>query len=409
MGKLVQRNRVFLTISFSFLAFSAFATVCRNDGVEGFERYAEHAHHVLPANTSDPTKAAIYIENTPKGLYYHSNFITPGYDFEYPTKIAGEKVKDIKTAFKNIRYAEMPDELEENDSEEILKNDVHIFLDSSLFSEGGYPEVDLTGARRVTIVNGRTGQMMMSGSSIESLSRKSPPPLLISKVLGCCFYGIPPHLAPHYQAALEKRSFDAGNVRFISLVRDSGTERAIAASSRLNALRLGDQERATQTIAQIESAFRLAQGKTVVLLSHVEENNFVVRDPAGTLVSSIPIDSVRNLARQYQIELIDLGCQTAQQIRTDTLGLGVTTTFNTVEAVQSLERALSQSHNYADFFGNLTSERLKVVVDGGFVRGWPLCADVYAKGTGTSIWVKLARVFVSFRQGQQGAMGVSVK
>ena len=136
-----------------------------------------------------------------------------------------------------------------------------------------------------------------------------------------------------------------------------------------------------------------------MMLSHVEDANFVVRDPAGNLVSSIPIESVRALAKQYHIELVDLGCQTAQQIRNDGgLGLGVTNKFNTVNAVQSLEGALARSHNYSEFFANLTSENLKIVVDGGFVRGWPLCADIYAPGLLRRHWVKLARVFVSFRQ-----------
>ena len=137
------------------------------------------------------------------------------------------------------------------------------------------------------------------------------------------------------------------------------------------------------------------------MISHVEGTNFVVRDPARTVVSSIPIESVRALAKKYNIQLISqilLGCQTAQQIDADTLGLGVTTKFNTVVAVQALERAVSKSNRPSlDFFQNLTSENLKIVIDEGFVRGWPLCADVYAKANGTNIWVKLARIFVSSR------------
>jgi hypothetical protein len=139
----------------------------------------------------------------------------------------------------------------------------------------------------------------------------------------------------------------------------------------------------------------------VVLVSHVEGANFVIRDAALGLVTSIPVDSVRTLASKYNIELIDLGCETAQLSAAARFRLGVTTKFNTVDAVQALDNALSQSSNYSEFFQTLTSEDLKVVVDHGFMQGWPLCADVYAKAQTASVWVKLARVFVSFRQSRQ--------
>jgi hypothetical protein len=151
-------------------------------------------------------------------------------------------------------------------------------------------------------------------------------------------------------------------------------------------------------LAQIESVLRAASGTTVVLVSHVEGTNFVIRDAAQKLVSSMPIDSVRALASKYNVELIDLGCETAQQLTLKNLGIGVTTKFNTVDAVRALDRALAKSANYGDFFQAITSENLRVVVDQGFMRGWPLCADVYAKAQNRPIWVKLARIFVSFRQ-----------
>jgi hypothetical protein len=161
---------------------------------------------------------------------------------------------------------------------------------------------------------------------------------------------------------------------------------------------VGDTTR-INNLSQIESSFKAAQGKTVMMVSHVEDGNFVVRDPAGKVTFSTSIESVRALAKQYNVELVDLGCQTAQQIQKDSLGLGVTTKFNTVNAVEALERAISRSRNYSDFFQNLTSENLKIVIDNGFMRDWPLCADVYAKNRGMSpVWVKLARIFVSPRQ-----------
>ena len=186
------------------------------------------------------------------------------------------------------------------------------------------------------------------------------------------------------------------NIRFLSLVRDSGTETAIKTSKTLDAARLGTSGTPINSLAQIESAFSSAQGKTVVLMSHVEGENFVTRDPGRRIVSSIPVQSVRALATKYNVELIDLGCETAQHLRAERLGIGVTTTFNTVDAVRALNKAISASSNYSEFFQALTSENLTIVVDHGFMQKWPLCADVYGKAARGSMMVKLARIFVNF-------------
>lgn len=370
--------------------------------VEAKQSFEERAYRVLPANTSDPSKTAIYIERTARGFYFQSNFIAPG--FESPTKIANQNISDVKRATLNMLLGREPNGLEQQVAD-IYRKNVQILLDRSAFSEGGYPDVDLDDAENVAVVDGATGEIL-TNASVERLDRTSPPPILLSKVHGCCLYGIPPHLAPTYQKALEQRPFDKGNVRFLSLVRDSGTEMAIRRSSELNSMRLGESGRDIESLAQIERAFQTARGKTVIMLSHVEKADFVVRDPAQNVVLSISIDSVRRVAKQYQIELVDLGCQTAQQIEADSLRLGVMTKFNTVTAVKSLEGAISRSQNYSEFFDNLTSEKLKIVVDAGFMQGWPLCADVYANAAPAwlrPVWVKLARIFVSFRDKRLGA------
>ena len=373
--------------------------VCREPGVMGFDAAAARAHQFLPEDTSDPSKAFIYVEKTKSGYYFHSNFITPGYNFTNPTKIASDHLNDVLLAFYNIRFYGGSDEAGKLQMKETYRNDVHVLLDQSVFSAGGYPLVDVKDAKNVAVVNGATGKILTDGT-VDTLTRTSPPPMLLSKVVGCCLYGIPPHLAPRYQQALRQRNFVKSDVRFLSLIRDSGTEEAISYSSNLASARLGEARRPITNISQIESSFQLAQGKTVMMISHVEGTDFVVRDSAQNVISSIPIDTVRTLAKKYNIQLIDLGCRTAQEIEADSLGLGVTTKFNTVVAVKALERAVSQSNNYADFFQTLTSENLKIVVDEGFMHSWPLCADVYAKATASNVWIKLARIFVSFRDKQ---------
>jgi hypothetical protein len=193
-----------------------------------------------------------------------------------------------------------------------------------------------------------------------------------------------------------------GDVGVLSLVRDTATQKAVQQSSTLARAYIGDVSSPPTGLSQIESAFASAWGKTVVLVSQVDGENFVVRHSTGSATSSIPVKAVRDLAAKYQIQLIDVGCETARKPGLEKPSIGVATTFNTVDAMKALDIAISQSIDYADFFQALASKQFKVVIDRGFTQGWPLCADIYAQAPNSSTWIKLARVFVSFRDKSYG-------
>src|SRR5947209_3323497 len=75
--------------------------VCRLHRLAPFSDSYDRAVSVLPkATTSNPHKAVIYIEKTDLGIYYQSNYITPG--FKYPTKIGSSRATNADTAFINI-------------------------------------------------------------------------------------------------------------------------------------------------------------------------------------------------------------------------------------------------------------------------------------------------------------------
>jgi hypothetical protein len=366
---------------------------CRKPGINGKDENASRAHQFLPPKTSDMSKAVIYVENTPDGFYFHSNFVTSGFD--NPTKALIKTKADFRTIFVNMIFgSEFSGEQKETASL-AYKKEARILLDSTMFTDGGYPLIDVGEASKISIVDGSTGKILVG--PVESLNRTSPPPVLMSRVVGCCLFGIPPHLSSRYAKVLAERPLQKSNVRFLSLVRDTGTEIAIEHTANLRAARLGDRSTPIMDLAQVEKTFQVASGSTVVLMSHVEGESFVIRDAAHKVVSSMPVEAVRSLASKYNIELIDLGCETAQQLRAAKLGIGVTTKFNTVDAVRALDRALTKSSNYSEFFQALTSENLRVVIDEGFTQHWPLCADVYAKAGSRNTWIKLARLFVNFR------------
>jgi hypothetical protein len=392
-----KRFPIFLFLVLAFLASYAgivTATVCRLPGLQGFDGPAQRAKATLPNTTSDQRKAAVYIENTADGLYFHSNYVTPGAD--HPTKIGGEKIDDAAIAFVNIVHAERISDDAWRETERVFHDDVKIYLNENVFGENGIPLVDLRGAKNISVVS-KNATTSLIASSIETLSRNKPPPLILKKIAGCCFFGIPPHLASKYAEALKARSFQSKEVRFLSLVRDSATEAAIRNAPHVQKANLRESGKVLN-LADIEASFKDAKGKTVVLIGHVEGENFVTRNARSEVALSVSIHDLRASASKYGIELIDLGCRTAQQISKDSLGVGVTTRFNTVDAVNSINRAMSHSKNYEEFFENLTSGGLKVVVDGEFARGSALRAEIYSeqKASARRFWVPIADIFVTF-------------
>lgn len=378
---------------FSHAAYSS--EVCRLHQLQGFEKAWEHAKSLLPfQTTSDPTKAVIYIEKTKEGFYYHSNFKNPGFD--YPTKVGSKNLTDASLAFINIVYTEKLSPENWKNTETIFRDKVEILLDTTVFDVDGYPLIDLKGAKNIKIVDGYEGKELTQ-TGVELLPRKEPPPLVLNKIIGCCLYGIPPHLAKMYGERLKKREFNMENVHLISLVKESGTENAINKSKILSKLRIPKNGTNITDISMIEKSFQQAKGKTVILIGHIEDEHFVTRDSRNNIIFSTKLSIVRTLAEKYQIELIDLGCRTAQEIKGDSLNVGVTTRFNTVEAIDSIHRAISKSKNYEDFFDNLTSEGLKIVIDEKFVNNSSLRSSIYSKVKDQPIWIKVAQLFIQFR------------
>lgn len=163
------------------LPSAAYDRVCREPGgIVGFEASAARAHRFLPGDTSDPLKAVVYIEKTPLGYYYHSNFITPYPGITVATKVASDHLADAQQAFYNILYVHGSDDAGQVKAIETYRNNVHILLDRSVFSAGGYPLVDVKDAKNVAIVDGSTGEFL---GRADTLSRTSPPPMLLAKIL----------------------------------------------------------------------------------------------------------------------------------------------------------------------------------------------------------------------------------
>jgi hypothetical protein len=378
--------------------------VSRADHIDGMEVPALHAHKILPPRTPVITRAAIYVEKTSRGMYYHSNFISLAPDGTFadnPTIILTTDNTDLLEIFENIVYwGKTITPARANAALTALNENVKIFVDGTVFDEEGFPRINVREIEHVNVVESKN--LFTTSVSAELLSRESLPSLIMAPIVGCCLYGIPADQAPSYWKALTLKPFSPEDVRLLLLVRDSATQRLVQQTSTLARAYIGDVKSPPVDLSQIRSAFASAQGKVVILVSDVDGENFVVSHANGSGTSSISIKAVRDLAAKYQIQLIDLGCGTARNRGLKGPGSGVTTAFTTVDAMNALARVIPESADYADFFQGLASGRYKIVIDRGFTLGWPLCADVYAQAHNSTAWIKLARVFVSFRIRSEG-------
>lgn len=374
------------------------ADVCRLSAISGMETNKHRAASILPrANTSNPSAAKVYVEFRDGTLYYQSNFISPGAD--YPTKVAGDPTKtqkfaDPKFVFVNIVHDERPSAEVWAKTEKTMQDDVELFIDKSVFDEFGVPRIDLSGIKNFHVVDGNLG-VSLSGKG-EILTTATPPPSAIAKIKGCCLYGRPPHLATAYGEALSKRPFDASNVKVASLFIDRATEDAFQVSRGAKAARVAGDGSKLNDINQLKTIFATAKGKTLILIGHVEGVDYVVRNSANAEKFRVPIETIRSMARENNVSLIDIGCETTAAIQTKALGFGVIGKYNSVEAVKSVERALQQSRNLQDMLEAMSSEGLKIVIDQNFVkeRVTSTRASVYsqAKNVARSFWVRVAQV-----------------
>ena len=373
--------------------------VSRADHIDGMEVPALHAHKVLPPTSPVITRAAIYVEKTNRGMYFHSNFISRAPDGTFadnPTIILTTDNTDLLEIFENIVYwGKTITPAREKVALTALNENVKIFVDGTVFDEGGFPSINVREIEHVNVVE--TKNLFTRSFPAELLSRESLPSLIMAKIVGCCLYGIPADHAPSYLKALTSKPFSPEDVRLLLLVRDSATQRLVQQTSTLARAYIGDVKSPPTDLSQIRSAFASVQGKVVILVSDVDGENFVVRHATGSGTSLIPIKAVRDLAAKYQIELIDVGCETARNRSLKKPAPGVAAAFTAVDAINALATAIPESVDYADFFQGLASRQYKIVVDRGFTLGWPLCADIYAQAYNSTAWIKLARIFVSFR------------
>lgn len=388
---------------FSVQDASARSVVCRESGVAGFDASASRAHHFVPHSyVRDMSKAKVYVEVVGDEIYYHSNYMSDG--AENPTKVVmaltQNGANDPGYIYVNIVHIEPPSGDVWESTIEVARNDVEFVLDKSVFDKNGIPLIDLTGFKKISIANGSTGKIL--SRNIELLTTQKPPPSAISKIAGCCLYGRPPHLSAWLSQTLRARKFDPSEAKIASLVIDNATESAFAQSSVANKARYSQDAKAIKSTEDIKRMFEDSRGKTLFLLGHVEGTDYVIRSPSNQVQFRMSVVEIRALARTYDILLVDIGCKTTEAVAEESMGFGVMTKYNTVEAVRSIDRALKSAKNLEEVLTSVSSPDLRIVIDQTLVRNKIARGSVYGrlKGKLDAVWIRLASFTISDNRGR---------
>jgi hypothetical protein len=290
------------------------------------------------------------------------------------------------------RGPDLPQLVDEASAQQSLRTGAQLWLDVSMFDANGVPRTVVRAGTRVA----DGGRYQLLAEVPEVMQTVRPPPSLIARIKGCCLFGRPPHGAERMAQELGRIRFEPANVRVASLFIDSSTEVALSSGPIARARVRGDAA-ALRTPEDLQRVFEQARGKMLVLLGHVEDADYVVRTSSNAEQFRLPIQRVRAMAREANVQLVDVGCSTTRAIDAESIGFGVLTPYNSVQAVRSLERALESSGNLQDFFVNMSSEGLKIVVEPSFIREKEKTASIFSRlsAAGSAVWLRVAQVTFS--------------
>ena len=225
-----------------------------------------------------------------------------------------------------------------------MLEDMTFYVSKNIFDEKGNTTLDFDGRMRVVMIDPET-KTSVGGLIINT---DKPPPFGAEIIDGCCLSGRPPGKdAKFSKILLQKSNLKKENVRVISLVADGATTRAIEDSSLKN-IRLGKTGQVPDE-ADIDGLIGAHKGKDIIVLGHVEGQNFVTRNSKNEVVSIVSIEKLRASASKHDVLLIEIGCNTAGSAAgLQAPGVAIATRFNTVDATQRLAKALDTSLNLRD-------------------------------------------------------------
>lgn len=318
--------------------------VCLRRAIEGCEKAAEQAHAAIG---KDPTFAAdrarAYLTLVDDSLYIHSNYLAPG--AEYPVKVLLKSRGEDPVESLDGLARMILDPLEE----------VH----TRKWSE----KVDEVAGRVLFLVDERVLAHPKFGPMVEKLQGA----YVVNREMfqvepGVFVRASSPQRASSFLETLDGLPYERERLRVISLVADTATSEAGTArfGSRFTSLA------SSPSISAIQEQFAYNKRGIVALIGHRELDKFVVRGADGKILASLSVHDIVTSAREKDVTLVLLGCDTAAVPSAPIGSLG---RVGSVQVIQRLANGDTQD-SVRGFLGALAGDDGQIMIREGAFEGY---------------------------------------
>jgi hypothetical protein len=289
-------------------------------------------------------------------------------------------------------------------------------LADSLIDSQGRARIDLTEVAEVEVIHEPWATFLSEESSVPLGSLKDlqvflsqakdpkdvkgvvvrtnvPPPVVVARVLGCCFFVRPPRAAARVAENLKRVELSKDSVRIMSLVHDTSTEERFLSTGLSSRLARYDIEKLNAET--VRGILRRSAGQTLVVVGHVEQGRYVARSADGLReIFSMDVATLRTMAKEEHVQLVDIGCRTGAELDKELSSVGVINKFNSVAAVDRIAKGLSEADNLAGFFESMAGPDLLIVGDRsvGETNGAQLSGALFTKPTLTGTIARIGHV-----------------
>lgn len=324
------------------------STVCRAAGVKGFESSQESGHAWVGNVKTTLSGLKLYISVENEKLWVQSNFVTRG--FQFPTKIVTNTHPDLASVLFNIVGKEEDSGISEYELFETASN-VPIFVNETLF-RSDYKDFDFGDAKNVQVVcsdNRPRPSRPIDSQNSEVRFRR------IVEYYPDLYSVAGDSTAPTIFKRMETEAFPRGDVRLMSLVSNTATEKAF---SKL----IPDKNRVVANDFSDSSVFEAIKGQKggiLFILGHVDtkEDVIVATNASGKELTRLPIQDLQKVGKANEVQVFILGCNSAR-----TGNHGVASTFNSIDAITRFASALSAS-TWITFYRAMAAPKLQLVLD----------------------------------------------
>jgi hypothetical protein len=169
---------------------------------------------------------------------------------------------------------------------------------------------------------------------------------------------IPLEKIDEYSALMEnmsRRGFIREEVEVLSFVMDRNTVLKLKTSFPGQYTEFYNSE-----ISSLKKKLKSKSRKSLFILGHIENNAFVGKNAKSEVIFSISIKDIEAIAKELNINIFLLGCNSAFSSETRT---GVGNEFNTIYALDRLDHALNSSTDVCGLLGKLASQDLKILLE----------------------------------------------